>query len=248
MVRMMLSWAVVALGFVSAWGVEKKEAAQPCVAVAEFSLQRDDFMWKGAKGNAVEWVRVFRERLQSRFASDGCLRPVDAVAGARFRLEGVVGFGFGTPLVVSISYEIVEGGEGRRVCWADVVQIDASAFAVANLADLVQATAEAAASSVVERTTVNVVPHRVLGRAGTELLVGGGAGCLRTGECLTVFSADREVAVGTVQIVGVDGASARAVVVESEVDAIPIGTKLRRVPLISPWTGDLQKSKIRNDF
>jgi len=249
--KSMLMTAVVALGLLSARGGEAAAAdARPRVAVEDFARMREDFTWQGAKGRAADWSGAFESRLRKVLADGGRLAPAEGgETAARFRLTGIVGFGFGEQPTVSISYEVAEHAAGRRrVVWADVVRIEAEAFAVTNLEGFVQATADAAATTVAERMTVNVLPHRVLSCDAAGLAVGGGVGDLRVGECLTVFSADREEVLGTVQIVKVDGASARAVVVESDVPRIHPGASLRRVQLISPWTGGLEKGRIRNDF
>ena len=66
---------------------------------------------------------------------------------------------------------------------------------------------------------------------------------------MTVFAPNGlEAAMGTVQIVEVSGRTGWAQIVEGDAERIPTGARLRRVPLISPWTGGSEKDKLGYDF
>lgn len=217
------------------------------VAVGAFETMRPDFTWRGERECAANWVKSFRKRLEGAFVANGA--EVGNGTNADVRVEGKVGFGFGGAMVASVSYQAVEVRTGKTA-WEDVVRIESEAFAVKNLAELVVATGDAAAGTIAERTVANVVPYRVVSRgAGGALSVAGGGGALCAGECLTVFAPDGDgEELGTVQIVDVKGREARALVVEGDAARIPVGARLRRIPLVSPWTDDGEKGKIKRNF
>lgn len=237
--------ATLLLGALCAWGGVRAEGVR--VAVGAFETMRPDFTWRGERGAAADWRTSFMERLGVSLAANGAEKG--AGTNADVRVEGKIGFGFGGALVASVAYQAVEVGTGKKL-WEDVVRIESEAFAVKDLASLVAATADAAAGTIAERTVVNVVPYRIVSRgADGAFAVAGGGGALCVGECLTVFApGGGGEELGTVQIVTVKGREARALVVEGEAARMPAGSRLQRIPLVSPWTDEGENGKIKRDF
>lgn len=239
-----VTWVALLLGALCAW-CARAEGVR--VAVGAFETLRPDFTWRGERGSAAAWAKSFSKRLGAALVANGA--QAGTGTNADVRVEGKIGFGFGGALVASVSYRAVEERTGKTV-WEDVVRIESEAFAVTDLAALTAATGDAAAGTIAERTVANVVPYRIVSRdAGGVLAVAGGGGALCAGECLTVFApegAGEEL--GTVQIVEVKGREARALVVEGDAARMPVGSRLRRIPLVSPWTDGGENGKIKRNF
>lgn len=147
-----------------------------------------------------------------------------------------------------VAYRVLLAPTGQ-LKWADVVKIDAGAFAAADLAAFVSATTEAAACAISDGLMSNILPFEIVGRtASGQLVVGEGGKSLKAGEFLTVFALGEEVkdtrtgevldvledAVGTVQIVRVTEKLSYAQVVEGEAAKMVVGSRLRRVPQTAP--------------
>lgn len=222
---------------------------RPRLVVADFRPVRADFRWHGVKGDGKVWTRSFAERLRTHFAACDQIATEEGTTNADFRVMGKVGFGFGEPLSVAIAYQVVSVRAGK-VIWDDVLWLEADAFAAKDISAFSVATVDAASSSISERVIANVVPFRITGRMPDDrLVVAGGGGELFVGECMTVFAPNGlETAMGTVQIVEVRGRTGWAQIVEGDAERIPTGARLRRVPLISPWTGGSEKDKLGYDF
>lgn len=150
----------------------------------------------------------------------------------------------GPTLFAEVSYRVLLAPTGQ-LKWTDVVRIDARAFAAADLASFVSATAEAAAGAISDGMMENILPFEVVGRTSSGMLVvGEGGRALKVGEFFTVFSLGEEVrdsrtgevldrieeAVGTVQIARVSPKMSYAQVVEGDADKMARGSRLRRVP------------------
>lgn len=151
-------------------------------------------------------------------------------------------------LFAEVTYRVLLAPTGQ-LKWADVVKIDAGAFAVGDLASFVSATTEAAACAISDGMMANILPFEVVGHtASGQLVIGEGGKSLKVGEFLTVFALGEEVkdtrtgevldviedAVGTVQIVRVSAKTSCAQVVEGDAAKMVVGSRLRRVPLVVP--------------
>lgn len=240
--------ACFARGDVSARGCVSTEE-RPRVAVADFRPVRADYRWHGVKGDGKGWTQSFVERLRMHFAACDRIAAGVGETNVDFRVTGKVGFGFGEPLSVAVAYQVVSVRSGK-VVWDDVLWLESDAFAVKDIVAFSAATVDAASSTISERVIVNVVPFRIAGRMPDgRLSLAGGGGDLLVGECMTVFApCDAESEIGTVQIVEVRDRVGLAQVVEGDAERIPVGARLRRVPLISPWTTGSEKDKLGYDF
>lgn len=151
-------------------------------------------------------------------------------------------------LFAEVTYRVLLAPTGQ-LKWADVVKIDAAAFAAGDLASFVSATAEAAACAISDGMMSNILPFEVVGHtASGQLVIGEGGKSLKVGEFLTVFALGEEVkdtrtgevldviedVVGTVQIVRVLAKTSCAQVVEGDAKKMVVGSRLRRVPLVVP--------------
>lgn len=151
-------------------------------------------------------------------------------------------------LFAEVTYRVLLAPTGQ-LKWADVVKIDAAAFAAGDLASFVSATAEAAACAISDGMMSNILPFEVVGHtASGQLVIGEGGKSLKVGEFLTVFALGEEVkdtrtgevldviedVVGTVQIVRVSAKTSCAQVVEGDAKKMVVGSRLRRVPLVVP--------------
>lgn len=159
-------------------------------------------------------------------------------------------------LFAEVTYRVLLAPTGQ-LKWADVVKIDAAAFAAGDLASFVSATAEAAACAISDGMMSNILPFEVVGHtASGQLVIGEGGKSLKVGEFLTVFALGEEVkdtrtgevldviedVVGTVQIVRVLAKTSCAQVVEGDAKKMVVGSRLRRVPLVVP--SDMPAPKI----
>lgn len=217
------------------------------VAVDAFETLRPDFTWRGERGSAAVWATSFVRRLEGALQANGA--AVAAGTNAEMRVTGKIGFSFDKAPVVSVAYRVEEAKTGKTV-WADVARIESVAFEVKDLAALVAATGDAAAGTIAERTAANVMPYRIVAHAGNgAFVVAGGGGTLCAGECLSVFASDGDgEELGTVQIAEVKGREARARLVEGDAAKMTAGARLRRIPLVSPWTEDGEKGTVKHDF
>ncbi len=150
----------------------------------------------------------------------------------------------GPRLFAEVTYRVLIAPTGQ-LKWTDVVKIDASAFAVNDVASFVSLSAEAAATSIADGMMANILPFEIVSRTKDGMLViGEGGKSLRSGEFFTVFALGETVkdtrtgetldeveeAVGTVQIVRVSPKLSYAQVVEGEAAKMVVGSRLRRVP------------------
>lgn len=150
----------------------------------------------------------------------------------------------GPTLFAEVSYRVLLAPTGQ-LKWTDVVRIDARAFAAADMASFVSATADAAAKAISDGMMKNILPFEIVGRTSSGMLViGEGGRSLKVGEFFTVFALGEEVrdtrtgevldcieeAVGTVQIARVSPKTSYAQVVEGDASKMVAGSRLRRVP------------------
>ena len=148
-------------------------------------------------------------------------------------------------IFAEIAYRVLLAPTGQ-LKWADVVKLDAAAFAARDLAAFVSATTEAAACSISDGLMANILPFEIVGRtSGGQFVIGEGGKSLKVGECFTVFTQGEAVkdtrtgevldviedAVGTVQIVRVTAKLSYAQLVEGDAAKMVTGARLRRVPL-----------------
>lgn len=228
-----------------------RPAERPRLAVIPaFPLGRD-FAWYGQTIRREAWTTQLAQRLAARLDAtrrftvfdQSRLAEADLLLACEVKLADAVPQA--TVPFADITYRVKLAATGA-VKWTDRVQLDANSFAAQNLLAFLQFTTDAAASTIVDGLLANLVPYEVTGRTEKGLLlIGEGGTPLRAGEFLTVFALGDEVkdprtgkvvdrqenAVGTVQIVRVDGTVREAQVVDGEPSKMVKGSRLRRVVL-----------------
>lgn len=218
-------------------GLWMQSVAADAGPVASFASDRATYTWHGETGWATNWTARLAAQLTARL--QGSLGTAATVTGeVCFHDVQPAGDGSAQPtndaLFAEIAYHVQTAPAGE-VAWADVVKIDAAAFAVADLTTFAEATAETAARSIADALLANLVPFTIGECApdGQFLICGGGGTALRVGECLTVFArnVDETEAVGTVQIIRVVDRGGIARRVEGDAAKMVVGAHLRRVPL-----------------
>lgn len=228
-----------------------RPAARPRLAVVPaFPLGRD-FDWHGQTIRREAWTTQLAQRLVQRLDATRRFTVFDQtrLAEAELLLACEVKLADAVPQAAEpfadVTYRVKLAATGA-VKWTDRVQLEANSFAADTPLDFLRFTTDAAASTIVDGVLANLVPYEITGRTEKGmLLVGEGGAPLRAGEFLTVFALGEEVkdprtgkvvdrlenAVGTVQIVRVDGTVREAQVVDGDPSRMAKGSRLRRVAL-----------------
>lgn len=158
----------------------------------------------------------------------------------------------GQPLPVTsqqfaeVSYRVLLAPTGQLKC-KDTVVIDALNFPAANIGAFMSATAEGAATAIVDAMMSSILPFEIVGTSPTgKIIIGEGGKSLAEGERFTVYALgevmtdsrtgemlDRlEEPVGTVEIERVTDKMSYAKVVEGEAKLMVKGCRLRRPKVV----------------
>lgn len=141
-----------------------------------------------------------------------------------------------------ISYRVLLAATGQ-LKWADTIVMDAMEFQAADVVSFATATADGAATRIVDAIMASILPFEIVGRTPNGMLiVGEGGKSLAEGEYFTVYALGDEVTdtrtgevldqieepVGTVQIVRVTEKMSYAKFVDGDVSKVTVGSRLRR--------------------
>ncbi len=155
-------------------------------------------------------------------------------------------------IFAEITYRVLLAPTGQ-LKWADVVKIDAAAFAAHDLVAFVSATTEAAARLISDGLMASILPFEIVGRtASGQLVIGEGGKSLKVGDRFTVFTQGEAVTdtrtgevidviedvVGTVQIERTTAKLSYAKVVEGDAAKMIKGARLRPMPVDEPLQSD----------